>query len=833
MNDGLCFRLRTTRAVWSFQGAIQYLCETRFEPEVKSGRLHEIHSASKQLRTHPRFYKPSPDGGWMKWKPRAPSTSIPGGSDESASSDSDDDEVHSGDARMGATSDSPLPRSVTASVTNTATTPLPERANLLTRNFVAPWPEMIGSFSKNATLVTLWNDAGAKLGVGVHLREGTRLFRVFSGGSLVKIVASRGSMLHGVDGQSEIINVPRGVILSIDDDGPGEPFSRLAVTYDSPHLGVVSGTVESSNVKEGALSTVRFARRVGIVVSSRAMLYKLNDAAPALPQPWGSTSTAHPSELSSAAVLPSSAIPPRSSGFEVLATLAKGTEVDVLRSGPTESTNGEGPSSWWEVQTRRPTGEGLRGFMMVRVYERGAKVDSLLVSPTGEVWVTDDGKTNLTLVDTRLPNAALSPTIMDTLLSRAGGAPTTQAYNMQRDLERRHANGDVLSEQEKFVLFRTLHWPGEWHETNTTGKYVAANHTSAWLQGLVALYRSTVGRQEYVLNWYDARTSEDEFSSIIQGVRLEATNDFMSAAAKSVGWGDAGRALIDQTAVKTFPSSTHVPWCHGQLKTTRLADSGVVVDDVEFDAAGVTAFVFDTCNHSENYAKMLSLLFEHDLFQGKRDSVRLGDFGSYYAYFCASMSVGHGAGSDHYAGVIYPDTIITFARMSEFDRTILAAAAFVVEGVTVSMTVDQLVEKLNGVLRTRFTSFHKGVEQAIRAFSVNLIEHMQLRTGAQSPSRFQFVDLSDISAEPVMRAHIVTATRFYMQNCGVTGIGSLGENARRLGPLGLSTTRLSRAARSAASAAASAPPPKRGATGCGAGGAGCRNAQRRRTAPFR
>ena len=332
-------------------------------------------------------------------------------------------------------------------------------------------------------------------------------------------------------------------------------------------------------------------------------------------------------------------------------------------------------------------------------------------------------KTNLTLVDTRLPNAALCSTIMDTLLSRADGAPTTQAYNMQRDLERRHANGDVLSEQEKFVLFRTLHWPGEWHETNTTGKYVAANHTSAWLQGLVALYRSTVGRQEYVLNWYDARTSEDEFSSIIQGVRLEATNDFMSAAAKSVGWGDAGRALIDQTAVKTFPSSTHVPWCHGQLKTTRLADSGVVVDDVEFDAAGVTAFVFDTCNHSENYAKMLSLLFEHDLFQGKRDSVRLGDFGSYYAYCCASMSVGHGAGSDHYAGVIYPDTIITFARMSEFDRTILAAAAFVVEGVTVSMTVDQLVENLNGVLRTRFTSFHKGVEQAIRAFSVNLIEH--------------------------------------------------------------------------------------------------------------
>ena len=90
--------------------------------------------------------------------------------------------------------------------------------------------------------------------------------------------------------------------------------------------------------------------------------------------------------------------------------------------------------------------------MMVRVHERGVKTDSLQVFPTGEVWVFDDGRTTLTLVDTRMPDAALSPSISDTLMSHADGAPTTQAYNMQRDLERRHSNCEFLAEEEKFVL---------------------------------------------------------------------------------------------------------------------------------------------------------------------------------------------------------------------------------------------------------------------------------------------------------------------------------------------------------------------------------------------
>ena len=115
---------------------------------------------------------------------------------------------------------------------------MPQRSNLLTRNFVTPWPEIAGSFAKHGSLVKLWNDAGARLSIGVHLHEGTRLFRVFSGSGLVKITSTRGSMLHGLNG-SGIINVPRGVILPrrvANGVGPressvaGESFSTLAVT---------------------------------------------------------------------------------------------------------------------------------------------------------------------------------------------------------------------------------------------------------------------------------------------------------------------------------------------------------------------------------------------------------------------------------------------------------------------------------------------------------------------------------------------------------------------------------------------------------------------------
>ena len=77
------------------------------------------------------------------------------------------------------------------------------------------------------------------------------------------------------------------------------------------------------------------------------------------------------------------------------------------------------------------------------------------------------------------------------------------------------------------------------------------------------------------------------------------------------------------------------------------------------------------------------------------------------------MNLAYCAGLDKYAAWIYPDGAVTWARLSEVDKFILCAVSFVVEGATVNFTYDQVIEKINGVLRSRFPSFHKSVEEAI------------------------------------------------------------------------------------------------------------------------
>jgi hypothetical protein len=248
--------------------------------------------------------------------------------------------------------------------------------------------------------------------------------------------------------------------------------------------------------------------------------------------------------------------------------------------------------------------------------------------------------------------------------------------------------------------------------------------------------------------------------------------------------GDEERSS-DVRRVFTLAEKDGMAWKYGEvvwMRSDRLpedalegSEKGWEVENLLFDAANVVEYLLDESALSPDYKLFVDFLFQYDVFTAKRDAVALDQHEVYETFFKGSMAMATGGNSYVYAHTIYPDSIVNLARMSPFDRILHSTACFVMEGKTKNMTVDQLCEKINGALRVRFPGWSKGVEEAVRAYSATLLEHLDLQQETMYDNS-KWIDFEDNGGEQkggTTAGHIMLCVRFWLQQSGL-----FGRNAR-------------------------------------------------------
>ena len=586
------------------------------------------------------------------------------------------------------------------------------------------------------------------------------------------------------DTSKALVVIVRGVVVSLEE----ETETGYVVEYDSPHYGKLIGEISKDKAQRGALGTiVDVGRAATVVAGQRATLFRIHEPTET-PEPgldvrrplaeewltplesisaarrlfnlfWNRLSILQKRRTQCRQVFPTYRKKKSYCTFVLkrpvpcvcvwlflsTATVPTATELRVLRRGPPKFTlNGPGSPSCWEVETT--TEPRTRGFIfdLVRRPGGGAPVHVIDVCLTKEVSVALDADVKCAqeqrdesllvhIADVDDENVVLGASVRECLVSKADGDPTSSAFEILAELLRKPRS--QWSRSDTLFVERTMHETGQWHETNTTLKYTAANASKAkWLSDLLSDYRLTQGRIEYLASTADVRQTEEELAPLVEGIYAEVTNDFMCAMALRLGWGAAAEKLLgelaqtphtddDDTSNVTRVSfsreeKTHLDktFKYGTIRW-EAGEDGFLVVDMGFDAAHVAAFVLDESCLSPNYKFIIDFLLQMDIFQAKRDAVALDQWSVYNVYCRGSMHLASGCKSHGYAERIYPDSVINEARRSEFDTVLQSTVCFSMEGKSKNMTPDQLVEKINMWLKGRFPQWSKGIEVAVRNYT--------------------------------------------------------------------------------------------------------------------